>query len=370
VDPAWWNDIAQYLKSSGVTTYEQDWLADIFVHSPEFSSDTGMGEAFLDDMAHECGAREITLQYCMPYPCHFLQGSRYKNLTTIRTSDDRFNTNRWNDFLYTSRLASAMGIWPWTDVFMSRETQNILLATLSAGPVGIGDAIGAEDKSNLLCSVRADGVIVKPDAPITPLDSVYLADARKLSVPIVASTFTDHTGFKTGYVFAFNRSKITSGLVDFSPDDIGCSGDAYVYDYFAGTGRLLERGVPFSAPLAENGSVFYEVAPIGKSRIALLGDKNKFVGTGKQRICSLSDNPGGLKASVLLAANESSITLHGYAAARPGVTVTPGKSGPVQFDSATGYFTVEITASQAARIDNSSVDPVRRIEVVLNGARN
>ena len=55
----------------------------------------------------------------MPYPCYFLQGSRYENLTTIRTSGDRFNPNHWNDFLYTSRLAASMGIWPWADVYMS-----------------------------------------------------------------------------------------------------------------------------------------------------------------------------------------------------------------------------------------------------------
>src|SRR3954462_10540344 len=107
----------------------------------------------------------------MPYSFFFFRRSRHENLMTIRTSEDRFNTNRWNDFLYTSRLAASMGIWPWADVYMSAETNNVLLSTLSAGSVGIGDAIGAENRANLLRAVRADGVIVKPDAAIVPFDA-------------------------------------------------------------------------------------------------------------------------------------------------------------------------------------------------------
>ena len=48
-------------------------------------------------------------------------------------SDDRFDRNRWDTFLYTSRFASALGVWPWSDVFMSSETNNLVLSVLSAG---------------------------------------------------------------------------------------------------------------------------------------------------------------------------------------------------------------------------------------------
>jgi len=46
-------------------------------------------------------------------------------------SDDRFSRERWDSFLYTSRLAAALGVWPWADVFMSTERDNLLIATLS-----------------------------------------------------------------------------------------------------------------------------------------------------------------------------------------------------------------------------------------------
>jgi hypothetical protein len=365
VDPKWWDDIASYLKTSGVVTYEQDWLDRIYNYSPAFSSTVDTGETFLDNMARACKEQGITIQYCMPYPCYFLQGSRYENLTTIRTSGDRFNTNHWNDFLYTSRLAASMGIWPWTDVYMSDETDNVLLSTLSAGPVGIGDAIGAEDKANLLQAVRADGVIVKPDTPIVPLDRSYIADAEMKAAPLTASTYTDRDGIKTEYVFAFNRPKTPDDTVHFAPAELGLSGPVYVYDYFSGAGKLLNDGANFSAPLGRNASAFYVVAPVGRSGTAFLGDKDKFVGTGKQRIASLQDEAGRLTVGLAFAGNEKSVVLHGYAAAAPKVTVLAGQDDGVQYNPATHYFTVKIKSDAAAPVDHSGGDPVRRATVIL-----
>lgn len=365
VDPKWWDHIADYLQTSGIVTYEQDWLDRIYTYSPAFSSDIDAGEAFLDNMSRACLEKGITLQYCMPYPCYFLQGSRYPNLTTIRTSGDRFNANHWNDFLYTSRLASSLGIWPWADVYMSTERGNVLLSTLSAGPVGIGDLLGSETKTNLSRAVRADGVIVKPDVSIVPLDRSYLADAKHQPAPLTANTYTDHNGTKTEYVFAFNRDGIPPGKVAFSLDDLGLAQPAYVYDYFANSGKRLGRAETFSAPLGQNGNAFYVVAPVGKSGIAFLGDADKFVGTGKQRIASLHDEPGKLSVNVLLANSEKSVVLHGYSATRPKATVIVGEDDDLQYDPATGHFTIEVKADNATPIDKTSPDPVRRLTVLF-----
>lgn len=365
VDPQWWQDIAAYLKASGVVTYEQDWLDRIYKYSPGFSSNLDTAEAFLDNMARACRAKGITLQYCMPYPCFFLQGSRYPNLTTIRTSDDRFNPDRWNNFLYTSRLAASMGIWPWADVYRSTETNNVLLSTLSAGPVGIGDPSGAEDKGNILKAVRADGVIVKPDVSIVPLDQSYIADAQHFASPLVAGTHTDHDGLRTGYVFAFNRSKTNALPAKFSPSELGLTGMVYVFDYFAGTARRLPAGDTFSASLAGQAAAFYVVAPVGGSGIAFLGDRDKFVSTGRQRITSLRDESGRLTVGVVFAKSEESVTLHGYALRAPKVSVQSGVAGAVQFDPATGHFTLELRPDMTLPTDESAGDPVRHLTAVL-----
>ncbi len=129
VDRKWWDKIMKYLFSANVACYEQDWLSETYRHSPEFSSTISIGKHFLDNMAHAAASSGVDIQYCMALPSFFLQGSQYDNLTTIRVSEDRFERGKWDEFLYTSRLASSLGIWPWSDVFMSDETDNLLLST-------------------------------------------------------------------------------------------------------------------------------------------------------------------------------------------------------------------------------------------------
>ena len=362
-DPFWWDQTAAYLKSSGVVNYEQDWLDRIYKYSPAFASNVDMAEAFLDNMARSCAAQGISLQYCMPYAAYFMQGSRYPNLTTIRTSDDTFTFARWNDFLYTSQLGACLGIWPWTDVFKSSETGNVLLATLSAGPVGIGDIIGRETKTNILQAVRADGVIVKPDMPLVPLDRSYLADAHKVPAPLIASTHSQHGDITTTYVVAINRLKTKGGDVNFNLEELGINGPAYVFNYFSGAVEKLDAGGAFTAPLATNNYAFYIIAPVGRSGIAFLGDRNKFASTGSQRIAAWHEANGRLNVEVTLAENEEAVTFHGYAASKPAVSVGGGTPEALAYDTASGYFSVKLTPN--GPVDRSGSDPVRHLSVNL-----
>src|SRR5262249_54011626 len=160
-----WDAITSYIQGAGVVTYEQDWLG----AQAQTAFNLYDPSAFLDQMARATSENGLTMQYCMALPRHYLQTSRYDNITTIRVSNDRFERGKWNDFLFASRLAGALGVWPWSDVFMSPELDNLLLSTLSAGPVGVGDSIGSLSGADLLRVVRNDGVIVKPDAPLVPV---------------------------------------------------------------------------------------------------------------------------------------------------------------------------------------------------------
>ena len=85
----------------------------------------------------------------MASPADFAQVSRLHNVTSIRTSGDHGYLVGpellWAWFLHTNVMARALGLWPYKDVFHSApgsDTREVeaLLAALSAGPVGIGDA--------------------------------------------------------------------------------------------------------------------------------------------------------------------------------------------------------------------------------------
>lgn len=363
VDPSWWQHIMGYIADSGVVCYEQDWLNVIYNHSPELSSTVGAGDEFTGGMAAAAKARGLSLQYCMALPRFFLQGARYDNLTTMRVSDDRFQRSHWDNFLYTSRLASALGIWPWSDVFMSTETNNLLLANLSAGMVGVGDAIGAENKENLMHVARPDGVLVKPDEPVVPLDEIYIDEANGKKSPMVAWTYSDHGPLRTAYVFAYSRQEINSEA-SFTPAKLGFKGKVCVLDARSGAAQYQSAGKRFAFQLNPDETAYYLIVPVGQSGLAFFGDAGKYVSNGRQRIAALDDAPEGLKVTVTFAAGEKSVRLFGYAPHVPSVAAKSGSVGSLDYDAQNGRFSVEV--SPAATILQGT-DPTQTAVIKFNG---
>lgn len=340
IDPRFWQNRMRYLRDSGVTTYEQDWLSE--GAQPVYNLTDP--DEFLGNMARHAAANGITIQYSMALPRNYLQTTLYDNVTHIRVSEDGFDSGKWDQFLYDSQLARSVGIWPWSDAFMSTETTNLLLCNLSAGPVGVGDPIGQESRANIMRVVRPDGVIVKPDVPIAPDDQTYLAEAAGTTPPMVAWTYSDHGDLRYGYVFSYARNT-PSQTASFQPSALGVTGRAYVYDYFAGTGTLVRARGDYRQTVTSG--TYWVVAPVGPSGIAFLGDAGKFVCLGTKRITSVSDR-GTVKATVAFAPGERKVTLHGYSPTSPRVEAGPGAARPVTYDRATGIFSVVISPGPAA----------------------
>jgi hypothetical protein len=335
-DPAYWDTVADYLATSGVATYEQDWLND----NAQTAFNLTDPEAYLGNMAASMARRGLTMQYCMASPRHFLQSVKYGNLTTIRTSADRLARDKWTDFVYTSRLASAMGIWPFTDNFLSTETTQLLLATLSAGPVGIGDQIGKMSRANLLQSVRTDGVIVKPDVPLTPIDASYQSMAHGTDTPQINATYSDFGGLRTTYLFAYTHGG--NARVQVRPADAGVNeGLVYVYDYNTRNGQVMEATETIDRQITGD-AMYLVLAPLGKSGIAVVGDAGQFVTMGKKRVTSAADD-GTVKMTVAFAHGETSRTITGYSPFMPTVLVSEGAVMGVKWDRATRQFHATVT---------------------------
>jgi hypothetical protein len=334
-DPAYWENVAEYLANSGVATFEQDWLND----NAQTEFNLTDGEAFLDNMAASMDRRHLTMQYCMASARHFLQSSKYSNLTTIRTSADRCQRDRWTDFLYTSRLASVLGAWPFTDNLLSTEPDQLLLATLSAGPVGVADAIGSIHAPNLLHAARRDGVIVKPDVPLMPADASYSNMAQGADTPQVAFTWSDFGALRTTYVFAFVQGG-TNALAQFSPGELGITGMAYAYDYSSGTGQIVDPSDVIQRRIAGE-ALYLVLAPVGPSGIAIVGDTGQFVTMGKKRVAAYTDH-GAARLQILFASGETSRTIMGFSPVAPIVRSIEGAVGPVVYDEATHLFQVPV----------------------------
>jgi len=375
-DPRYWDATMQNLHAAGVVTYEQDWLG--AQAQPVY--DRAAPEQFMGNMAHAAAAAGLSLQYCMPLPRHLLQSVVYPNATTARVSDDRFGRERWDAFLYTSRLASALGLWPWADVFLSTERDNLLLATLSGGVVGIGDALGQADVATLRHVERADGVLIKPDAALVPTDATLLGDAQAAAAaqagggppsstgppssagppsgagpppgtgllpaggPMVAATWTDHAGLRALYVFAYVRGGAGPQTVSVVPSALGLAGPSYVEDVFGGTGTLLGPDQAYTPSVAD--TAYYVVAPVGPSGIAVLGDAGAFVSLGRARISQLRDD-GTVQVGVEFAAGEQAVVLHGYAPSAPAATAVGGGLDPLDYDAASQRFSLTVHPTAA-----------------------
>jgi hypothetical protein len=341
IDPAYWKSTAAYLAGAGAVSYEQDWLAD---HA-EAKFDLTDPDLYLGAMADSMRGKHITIEYSMAVPRQFLQTARYNNVATIRCSLDGFNTAYRTPFLYTSTLAGALGVWPFADVLTSTWYGGLLLSTLSAGPVAIGDAIGTANAPNVRMAVRTDGVIVKPDVPITPLDSTFINDANQLGTPMIASSYTDFGGIKAYYVYCYPQGSNLS--CKFTLSELGITGSAYVYDYSAGTGRVVSASGTLSGQITGE-YIYFVIVPIGPSGIALLGDMGNFVSLGKKRIPTLVDD-GKVHVSIAYASGETTRVLFGYAPAAPAVTANSGAVGSLTYNASTGLFQVAVTANASGK---------------------
>lgn len=338
IDIRFWEETAEYLKDSGVVVYEQDHPDRVYNQSPEMHKSVSLAADYLGNMAKGMERHGVDVEYFAPLPRQILEACRLSNVVMIRSNADRFERGKWTDALYASRLIRSVGSWPHGDNLFSHETDNLWLQTLFGGTVGPADELGTEDRTNLLRCVRSDGVIVKPDTPIVPADQCYISDASGDSEsPMYAWTYTKHGGLLTVYVYVYARhAKEEARDIRLDPASFGIEGDAWVYDCNTGVGEHLPAGDVFQDQISHNATRVFQIAPVGRSGICFLGDPDKFVGTGKKRIASLSDEPRGLEVAIVFAENEREVTLHGYAKAAP--------VGAGSFNPETGHFTMQVAA--------------------------
>ena len=188
-----WDDLFLEARNWGLVLYIQDWLS---VQTQEFLPllrDSQLGERWLVSMGEAAEKMGINIQYCMSFPRHLLQSLEIPRVTQARVSGDygaglKDPTKSQWDIGITSILADAIGVAPFKDVLWSTETQPgsyygpsavepipdraILLATLSTGPVGVGDGINYTNNPRIMRCCREDGLILKPDRPLTTINEV------------------------------------------------------------------------------------------------------------------------------------------------------------------------------------------------------
>ncbi|CAF2648055.1 unnamed protein product [Rotaria sp. Silwood2] len=191
-DSFWIDLLGEAFRDWGLILYEQDWLNVQTIDFTPTRTDIHLGHQWLTSMGKAADQIGVNIQYCMSLPRHALQALEIPRVTQARVSDDyavhlRQQGSQWNIGV-SSMLADAIGLAPYKDVFWSSSNEpeapykvpvmepvpdrEILIATLSTGPVTPGDAINYTDVNRIMRCCNQRGLILKPDRPITLIDAL------------------------------------------------------------------------------------------------------------------------------------------------------------------------------------------------------
>ena len=296
----------------GVDTFEHDWLVECFTGVRPLRAEAGRVEAWQQGVHDAAVDRGLTLQWCMATPPDMALAASLPAVTSVRTSGDTGYLVGpgflWGWFLLVNAMARALGLVPFKDVFLSggeHAEVEALLSSLSAGPVGIGDRLGAADPAVVRPCHRGDGRLVKPDEPVAAVDRCFTTSWPLGRTPrlLVGETFTRHTAGTWRYVVALNPSsdQPVSGVV--TGEELG---DGAVWDWRAQT--FVDAGDGWAVDLPPLGWAYAVVAPVVDG-VAVIGDPALHVTAGDARIGDVN----GRRVTVVGAPRET-VDLVGWSA--------------------------------------------------------
>ena len=154
---------------------------------------------------------------CMPTGSDLLESLRVDWVTNARASADYAMCRDSWDMGYSALLHWGVGLAPFKDVMWSTPRQpgspyanttlfpsqyaactegggvqrdvrlDSLVSAFSTGPVGLGDGNGLTDASLALSTCRADGLLLQPSKPLSPLDRTFWSAATAAAAAAAAA---------------------------------------------------------------------------------------------------------------------------------------------------------------------------------------
>ncbi|CAF1174900.1 unnamed protein product [Didymodactylos carnosus] len=324
-----WTDLFYEATTKwGLILYEQDWMNHQTIDFSYLRTNAHLGRQWLMSMGKAADEQNLNIQYCMALSRHALQSVEIQRVTQARVSDDYFvhlveHDPQWK-IGTSSILAYALGVVPFKDVFWSTSEQplnpykrgsyepnpdlQILISTLSTGPVASGDRIGYFDTQRIMKCCNKDGLILKPNRPLTMIDKLlqdwsWNDGTSNGELYSTVSTIGQNDASDKFYILFASNMKSN---YDIYPTDLGLSASTDINDYVAYSWSNPFELVKFSSNNSLsittkqcgtndiNSFCLWYISPLwqfsqpSKSIYALLGEFNKWVPVSKQRFQSLS----------------------------------------------------------------------------------
>ena len=335
-DPAfydqWFADAARW----GATCVEQDWLLMVWYGARQVRSQPGRARAQLAGLDRAARRHGLSLLLCMALPGDYLASVELSQVIAVRTSDDyriaADPAHLWVWYLSVNLLADSLGLAVFKDCFLTGSDPGpdgldgdpyagaeALLAVMSAGVVGIGDRLGRTDPALLARVCRPDGLLVKPDRPISLHDQRVFTAGRGPGELCWADTATGPWRYLVALHVADDEQP--------RRDEIDLGRDHLVYDWRRQEAVVTRR---ITAVVDHRDWALFVCCPLWASPepdgwAALIGDPTKYATMSRQRV-SLDDRTITLK----LSPGEPQGTLRCWSSARGLFDLTLSSSTTVQ----------------------------------------
>jgi hypothetical protein len=228
----------------------------------------------------------------------------------------------WKHLIFTSAFYGAVGIWPSRDNIQTGADPNaeedLLLATLMGGSIQLGHRIGQCDFDLVSRTYReGDGLLLKPDRPIAPLDRSYITGA---ALGYTQSTIGNHSWY---YVLSLPPGGY---FPVFTPSDLGISEASISYNYDTGLASIVQPQSPIYLDAVAKHQYFV-LAPFVDG-IAVLGDTSKFITMADMRVASVEQEPGKAVVVGVIANQARSPVIAGFDIRHPAEVTSENRKLP------------------------------------------
>jgi hypothetical protein len=341
IDPEYWEFIMNYAKENNIIVYEQDWMISHSNHFKAFKTDVGFGETWLREMATAAQRHSLTIQYCMATPAMWMESIKHRNVTHARGSNDYHadwpHTYDMSFFTQSSILARALNLWPFKDVFFTTKRGIMwgercpelegMLSALSAGPVAPGDPIGHVNKTIVHACCRPDGVLLKPDRPITAVDAMFTRHGKYY----ICSTESRQGELTWHYVLVANLWPKRVHDHGFTLAELGITGDHVEYDFKEKRARIVHHSDRIEFNLRYEHYSLRIYAPLFPGHCTILGDASRYAMMNDKTFSRVNASDTGVEVMITGIAGDT-VDLAMYCTSPPSinlddapVTLTEGK---------------------------------------------
>jgi len=307
----------------GLSMYEQDWMCTEYDEANALQTNITLADLWLQGMADGAAGSGRTVQYCMPYPSDVLAAASHSAVTNARATGDYFHAKDQWAVGGTSLFYWAIGVLPFKDGFYSSTNKQVggqtvgpelnpdreaLMATLSCAMVGPMDGIFLLNKTRIMTTCREDGVVLKPDKPVSTSDWCFRQADPTCTVyhthSDVASQATDVSDARVHYHFNSDNKPMMADMVYLS-EQVANKVPYIVYNWYTREVTKLQQSNQIAA--GYEGHIYAVVSHVHHNGWAFVGEVDKYVTASSLRVNTVTAGAQGTASEFTITANVTGV---------------------------------------------------------------